>query len=273
MKFIRYSFCLFVFSFMASVGFAQPYFQFHDSIPVKISGNYIPNAWAGGLNFVQVSNIDLDQDGIKDVVTFDRSGSKLRTFITNGTTGAVDLKYTPYYESFFPFLHDWVLLVDYDGDNKEDIFAFSDVGVGIKVYKNISSVSTGLQFTMVEDLLQAKYNPPSSTLSTLYITPVDIPAFCDIDNDSDMDIVTFANSSTYIEYHQNQSMELYGNNDSLVFEMANKCWGYAAEVGLCCRRCDEQYFHARRYLFSKCRQSGINSRKSHIARCFTFRRK
>ncbi len=226
---------IYIFSFfflISSLLSAQPYFQFYDSIPVKISGSFISNPWAGGLNFVQVSNIDLDIDGKKDVVTFDRSGNKLRTFINNGTVGAVDLTYTPQYESKFPNLHDWALFVDYNCDGKEDIFAFSDVGVGIKIYKNISSASTGLQFVLVEDLLQAKYNPPSATLSNLYITPVDIPAFCDIDNDTDIDIITFANSSTYIEYHQNQSMELYGTCDSLIFEMANKCWGYAAESAM-----------------------------------------
>jgi len=215
--------------FFTSVTSAQPFFQFHDSIAVKISGSYISNPWAGGLNFVQLSNIDLNMDGIKDVITFDKSGNKLRTFINNGTVGAVDLKYDPQYETKFPYLHDWVLLVDYNLDGKEDIFAFSDSGVGVKIYKNISTVSSGLQFLLIEELLQTKYNPPSSVLSNLYITPVDVPAFCDIDNDTDLDIVTFGNASTYIEYHQNQSMELYGIADSLIFEIANKCWGYAAE--------------------------------------------
>lgn len=223
-----YTFIFFILLFTLPIS-AQPYFQFHDSIPVKIGASNISNPWAGGLNFVQVSNIDLDIDGIKDVITFDRSGNKLRTFINNGTVGAVDLTYNPQYENNFPYLHDWVLLADYNLDGKEDIFAFSDSGVGIKIYKNISTTTTGLQFVLVEALLPTKYNPPSPTLSTLYITPVDIPAFCDIDNDTDLDIVTFGNASTYIEYHQNQSIELYGNADSLIFEIANKCWGYASE--------------------------------------------
>ena len=77
----RYLFPLFL--FLAPALSAQPYFQWDNSLPVQMSGTNLPNAWAGGLNFVQVSNIDLDQDGKKDVVTFDRSGSKLRTFINN----------------------------------------------------------------------------------------------------------------------------------------------------------------------------------------------
>lgn len=229
MKLIRFSFFSLCFFLVTLPTSAQPYFQWFDSIPVKVTGNYLLNPWAGGLNFPQTSNIDLDLDGKKDVVTFDRSGNKLRTFINKGTVGAVDLKYDAQYENKFPYLHDWALFVDYDGDLDEDIFSFSDVGVGLKVYKNTSSASTGLQFTLVEDLLQSKYNPPSTILSTLYITPVDIPAFCDIDNDGDLDIVTFGNSSTYIEYHQNQSMDLYGIPDSLIFQMANKCWGFASE--------------------------------------------
>ncbi len=228
MIFLRSRIFFLFFYFTATLS-AQPYFQWDSSIPVQASGSYLPNAWAGGLNFVQISNIDLNLDGKKDVVTFDRSGSKLRTFINNGTVGAVDLTYAPQYESLFPYLHDWALFVDYDGDLKEDIFSFSDVGVGVKVYRNTSTASTGLQFTLLEDLIQSKQSPPSPALSTLIITPVDIPAFCDIDNDSDLDIVTFGNSSTYIAYHQNQSFELYGHNDSLIFEIANKCWGYASE--------------------------------------------
>jgi hypothetical protein len=208
---------------------AQPYFTWHDSIPVSVAGNNLANPWAGGLNFVQVSNIDLNLDGVKDIVTFDRSGNKLRTFISKGSTDSVDVKYDPQYESAFPYLHDWALFTDYNCDGLEDIFSFADSAVGVKVYRNTSSLSTGLQFMPVTTLLQTKYNPSTGLKTPLYITPVDIPAFSDIDNDGDLDIITFANSTTYLEYHQNQSEELYGSCDSLVFEMANKCWGYGAE--------------------------------------------
>ena len=38
-------------------------------------------------------------------------------------------------------------------------------------------------------------------------------------------MLTFKQSGGYIEYHQNQSMELYGNCDSLIFELKTDCWG------------------------------------------------
>jgi hypothetical protein len=47
----------------------------------------------------------------------------------------------------------------------------------------------------------------------------------DVNGDSDMDIVTFSLFGTAAEYHENQSMELYGVPDSLVMLLDNPCWG------------------------------------------------
>ena len=41
----------------------------------------------------------------------------------------------------------------------------------------------------------------------------------DIDNDGDMDVITFTNNGTGVEYHQNQSQELGFNCDSLIFKV------------------------------------------------------
>ncbi|MES2287340.1 MAG: FG-GAP-like repeat-containing protein [Bacteroidota bacterium] len=229
MRSIRFSLILLCFLFIRSFADAQPFFQWNDSIRVKIDGAYVANPWAGGLNFIQASNIDLNSDGIKDLFIFDRTGNKVRTFINKGTANTVDFKYAPQYETKFPKLHDWALLADYNCDGKEDIFSYSDVGGGFKVYKNTSSISSGLEFTLVTMLQYSVFNPPGGSLINLYVSSVDIPAITDIDNDGDLDIVTFAITGTYMEYHQNKSMELYGTCDSLKFEMKNRCWGYAAE--------------------------------------------
>ncbi len=233
MKSICFSLFLFCSFVNLKIAEAQPYFQWNDSIQIKIAGNYIANPWAGGLNFIQASEIDLNSDGIKDLFIFDRTGNKIRTFINNGTANTVDYKYAPQYESKFPKLHDWALLRDYNCDGKEDIFSYSNLGGGFSVYKNTSDNINGLQFTLVAPLQYSMYNPPSlNSLYNLYISSVDIPSITDIDNDGDLDVVTFAITGTYMEYHQNKSMELYGTCDSLKFEMKNRCWGYAAESPL-----------------------------------------
>jgi hypothetical protein len=232
MKFLFKLFSLLILFLICVKSIAQPYFQRYDSIQVKINGNTIQNPWAGGLNFIQLSEIDLNMDGIKDLFIFDRTGNKIRTFINGGTANVVDYKYAPQYENKFPNLHDWALLRDYNCDGKEDIFCYSDAGGGFDVYKNISNTATGLQFQLVVTQQKSKYNPPSGSLINLYISSVDIPSITDIDGDGDLDIVTFAITGTYLEYHINKSKELYGTCDSLKFEMKNRCWGFAAESSL-----------------------------------------
>ena len=37
--------------------------------------------WVGGMNSVQFNEIDLNLDGVNDIITFDRSGNKLNPFI------------------------------------------------------------------------------------------------------------------------------------------------------------------------------------------------
>lgn len=229
MKFLRQFSVLFIFLFLTQFSFSQPFFQWNDSILVRIAGTYITNPWAGGLNFIQSSEIDMNLDGKKDMFMFDRTGNKIRTFINNATPGVVDYKYTPYYESKFPVLTDWALLADYNCDGKEDIFSYSKIGGGFDVYKNISTIATGLKFQLVKTQVKSMFNPPSTSLINLYVSSVDVPALSDIDNDGDLDVVTFAITGTYMEYHKNLSMELYGTCDSLKFQMANRCWGYAAE--------------------------------------------
>jgi len=210
--------------------YSQPFFQRYDGYQVNVNSNPLVYPWAGGLNFIQASNIDLNLDGINDMVLFDRSGNKLKTFIRNASTSNVNYTYAPQYQNKFPEMEEWVLLHDYNCDGKADIFTFSNHSgaFGIRVYKNISSTVGGLQFTLAKNLIQSKYYPNQNPIG-LYVSRVDIPALADIDNDGDTDIVTFVIGGGFLEYHKNKSKELYGTCDSLVFEVKNHCWGYASE--------------------------------------------
>ena len=49
------------------------------SYPTASQNNQsIPNAWSGGLNSCQLSEIDLNLDGVKDLFVFERSGNPAR---------------------------------------------------------------------------------------------------------------------------------------------------------------------------------------------------
>jgi len=197
-----------------------------DSIIVYDSDNNLYNySWAGGLNTPQFSSIDINLDGKKDLFIFERSGNKVINLLnTAEIPGEIKFNITRNYLNRFPALHDWALLVDYNNDQKEDIFTYSSGGIA--VYKNTSTANS-LQFTQVSNSLSADFG--SGFLSNIYVSSVDIPAIADIDNDGDIDILTFHILGSYLQLYINQSMEKYGNSDSLDFILANNCWGNIAE--------------------------------------------
>ncbi|GAB4132811.1 MAG: hypothetical protein Fur0041_04490 [Bacteroidia bacterium] len=202
-----------------------------DTIPVIYQSQQLPMAWAGGLNFCQLSEIDLNLDGIQDLFVFDRTGNKITTYINNGTPNQVDYVLAPEYVSQFPRMHDWVLLRDYNCDGKADIFTYSVAGFSI--YKNVSTVQNGLQFQLVQFLVNTNRSPNSSNfIGNLYVSQVDIPVIRDLDGDGDLDVLTFGIAGTQVEYHKNMSIETYGICDSIKYVWNSQCWGQFTENAL-----------------------------------------
>ena len=204
---------------------AQPGFLRVDTIRVfDGSNNQLKDPWVGGHNFAQFSTTDLNFDGIKDLVVFDRSGGgqydKITTYINAGTANQVSYKHAPQYEKKFPFVHDWMFLVDYNCDGKEDILTY--YAGDFSAYKNISS-SGNLQFTLEYQIVKSVYYP--STYIPLYVSPTDLPSFVDVDNDGDLDVITFQISGSQVEYHRNFAMENFSRCDTLVYYQECTCWG------------------------------------------------
>lgn len=188
----------------------------------------LKSPWVGGHNFCQLSDIDINQDGIKDIFLFDRTGNRITAYINKGTPNTVDYKdSTLKYASHFPMMEDWAILTDYNCDGKEDIFTYAITVGGIKVWKN-TSTGNNLQFTLAYNYLLSDYTPSVTTdpNSNLFISRVDVPAVEDLDNDGDLDILVFDFSSTYVEHHINQAKEKGYPCDSLVFILDPAgCWG------------------------------------------------
>jgi hypothetical protein len=200
-------------------------FEYNPNIPVKVGSTTLKNPWAGGVNYGQFSSIDYNFDGLEDLVIFDRSGDEfvLMEHVVNASVHG----YKYVYKGFLYFPPDCKYrsaFVDYDSDGKKDLFTYG-IG-GIKVYRNIGNASLGLQWQLITDILQTDY---VGNISNLYVSASDIPAYSDIDFDGDMDILTFQIGGQNVEYHQNQSMELYGIPDSLTFVLKNQCWGKFSE--------------------------------------------
>lgn len=192
-------------------------FEYDASPPVKVGSQLLKNPWAGGINFGQFSPLDFDFDGDDDLVVFDRSGDEWVLFENTGSA----YRYVYKGAALFPTDARYrCAFIDYDGDGNNDLFTYG-IG-GIKVYKNTGSVASGLSWELISNLLMTNY---LGSMTNLYVSSSDLPAYVDVEGDGDIDVLTFHLGGERIEYHQNQSMELYGHTDSLIFVLKNECWG------------------------------------------------
>ena len=147
--------------------------------------------WTGGYNAPQFANIDFNRDGIQDMISFDRQGDILRTFLRMPASGRWVQAWQ--FEEFFPELVDWVQVVDFDQDGVEDLFtSASKLGIpGVLVYKGAYENDTW-SFTLLndrdKDYLQV---PAGGGLTNLYVSWDDIASVNDIDGDGDVDILSF----------------------------------------------------------------------------------
>lgn len=214
------SFLRIVFALIAcsSLAFAQ-------SVSVEQAGLSFGHAWAGGVNGCQFGQIDLNADGKKDLVLFDRYENKLLCFLNLGGYDELNYQFAPQYSILFPDMTDWMILADYDDDGYEDIFTYSKGVAGIRVYRNRGVYP--IEFELVADPYLTSLQ--GGGYVNIFATDADYPAIVDVDGDGDLDIITFGVLGNFIEKHTNLSVELYRTRDSLVFERTDMCWGRVAE--------------------------------------------
>ena len=228
----------FLFFFCIQTLYAQLGLERMDTVPVLNEiGDTLRYPWAGGVNSPQFFAIDLNGDSIKDLFVMERAdviNCKVLTFINNGTANEVDYDYAPEYESAFPEMNKWAVLVDYNCDGREDIFTW--ISGGMVAYRNDYNSTDGLNFTLVS-VSSHLWSPMVTTDATLgpvnlFMSPFDMPVISDIDNDGDVDVLSFCLNCTTVEYNKNYSMENYGVCDSLDFVIENSCWGSFSESPL-----------------------------------------
>ena len=200
-------------------------FRYDQTAPVSVNGRVLLNPWAGGLNAPQYSTIRLNNDARDDLVVFDRTTNKVSTFVAidNPTGTGIAWQYAPEYEASFPAgLNSWLLLVDYDGDGRKDMFTSRNSGVA--VYHN-ESQNGQVAFTLTVSPLITE--GLSGYRFSLFVNSGDMPAITDYDDDGDVDIITFDADGNIPAYQQNMSVERTGNKGGLDFKRTGDlCWGH-----------------------------------------------
>ncbi len=217
---------LFLFVFVSQLLTAQNPFYRRTDVPVLNIGVALKYPWIGGLNNPQFSAADLNNDGVQDLVVFDRSGDIVHTFINNGTPNQIDYTYQSRYQTNFPPVKNWMLLTDVNCDGIADLFSSSGTD-GITVYTGQYNANNDLTFTLTNNELTSL---PDN--EKIYVAIYDIPAIVDVDNDGDVDILSFGPVGGYVYYHQNLSVENGLPCGTLQYDLNTHCWGKFYESGI-----------------------------------------
>ncbi len=182
----------------------------------------LPLAWAGGFNNPQFTMGDLNQDGLNDLVAFEKFTQKVKTFINRGTPGNPKYVYSPRYALNFPKSYDYLILADYNCDNVPDLFIRGQGGYA--AYKGFYNTQHELCFTFYKELKYSNdlgVTPPNNA----EVNPSDIPAIVDVDNDGDLDFISYSGQGSQLYFYKNVRAERNLPCDSIVITKRDKCWG------------------------------------------------
>ncbi len=199
------------------------------NVPVSIDGQELAYPYLGGIIAGQFNNIDINLDGINDLLIYDRLGGTVSPLISDGQ----GYTYDPDFVDIFPRPQTWMLLRDFNNDGVMDIFSgpTSTSIAGIEVWRG-SIVEGRLSYEMLRfpgrpfDLL---FIPIGRGFTQIFVSVIDLPEISDIDQDGDIDILAFDPAGSFVAFYQNMAVERNLGLDTLVFELGDQCYGKFVE--------------------------------------------
>lgn len=226
------------FFFFNTASMAQSYSFPIVDFPIIIDGEQLKEPFIGGFNNPQPQQINLNNDDILDLVVYDRDIECVKTFIGREENGEIVYDYSPRYEYIFPKAVNFILVKDFNQDGVEDLFVgYNETGVpGIHVYRG--SRDRGelsfklMEFKNREDNLLT-YRSGSSNYYAINTSPIDLPAIADVDNDGDIDILTFQPGMGNVFFLKNMAMEKGLGPDTIDLVLGDLCYGkfYESDFG------------------------------------------
>ncbi|SES80870.1 T9SS type A sorting domain-containing protein [Hymenobacter actinosclerus] len=208
-------------------------FEFRPVAKVVQAGDTLRQAWAGGLNSPQFSNLDLNADQQPDLVVFDRISHRLLPFLSVAAAGGGRTwLFAPEYAALFPNdLQSWVLLRDYDCDGRPDLFTADQSGSNIRVFRNEPDALGRPGFRLITNALS--YFAPGIGNINIAVGGENMPAIADVDGDGRLDVITteFGTNTPSLYYYRNTSTAACGG---LSFALGSDYWGGVRICGYGC---------------------------------------
>lgn len=197
------------------------FFSFSASSYIELLkvGTPLPNPWTGAYNSGQFWPCDMNNDGIEDMLVFDKTSNRVLVFLAQIQGQEMVWKFAPDYADLVPQMQSWMATADFNCDGRMDLF--TQTSLGIKVFRNITVSGNQAGFALEIDGLQSQGF--SGTIN-VQVNPYGAPAITDVDGDGDLDVLAFDFSGNTVEYHQNRVKDLTGScagfnlkKDSCVF--------------------------------------------------------
>jgi hypothetical protein len=193
-------------------------------VKIIVNGKEKKLAWAGGMNKPQFASVDLNQDGLSDILVFERGdGKRVKTFINNGTKGNPDYRYAPLYEANIPNISHYMLIQNFhpECDDIPDLLNYGESGMGYcEGYYNSNGQLSFKKSSEIYYMNSQEYptNPNVGSAS--------LPAVVDVDNDGDMDILAYdGGSGGRINFYRNYTKEKGIPCSQYRLKWWDKCWG------------------------------------------------
>lgn len=204
---------------MASAQFFR--FEPFGAIGVQQNGYTLKHPWVGGLATPQFQEMDVDGDGIEDLVIFDRVDETTTVLLRKMENGVYRWVPAPDYAYALPKIRDWFYLIDMNGNGRKDLFTGSNGGVTI--YENVGN-GPRPAFVLRTPALDVMWD--FGFRAGILVMNIDRPGIADFDGDGDVDIISFDNFDIgKVTYFRNMSVERYGHADSLDYQVVSRCWG------------------------------------------------